>query len=219
MGNHDQQKFPHESHVLGPCLWACPGSRITTVTVCIPFHLGKVCQRSEILGHFRCTALPSEIEGHGTPEGSATRDRASATVLCSDGKWATSKVHLLLACLHESSRATANNAPRPLRESEAERAPTLSPKIATDFSTKRSPQTIKDNRRAKKLEARLVLRVPNFHIEVGSVGVLPDDANVLHHLSIRVLEHRAPTPDAGVKLDPSSTSARLFGGARGDKAL
>ena len=56
--------------------------------MCVTFfcHWGSARQIVETLGHFRAVAPPKAHAGHGTPEGSATLESASATVLCPEGR-------------------------------------------------------------------------------------------------------------------------------------
>ena len=61
------------------------------------FHRGWACQTPSTLGGALKVALDKANEGQAIPLGSLTRESASATVLCSDGKCATVKVHLLRA--------------------------------------------------------------------------------------------------------------------------
>merc|ERR1712194_432703 len=104
------------------------------------FHRGCASHKSWSLGGFLKTAEASAAEGLAQPLGSVVRESASATSLCSDGRWPTSKAQRRRDCLQDTSRATASNTPLPLSASELERAAVLSPRTATRSCTKWSPQ-------------------------------------------------------------------------------
>ena len=87
------------------------------------------------------TAEARASEGQAQTLGSAALESASATWLCSDGRWPTTNRHRRRACLHDNSRATANIEPRPFSERALSRAPVLSPRTATGVSVNRSPHT------------------------------------------------------------------------------
>merc|ERR1712194_331845 len=100
------------------------------------FHRGHANHKSLSLGGFAATAEARARAGHAHPLGSVVLDNASATTLCSAGKWPTSKDHLRRDCLQESSRDTASMTPLPFSAKASERAAVLSPRTATFSWTK-----------------------------------------------------------------------------------
>jgi hypothetical protein len=100
-------------------------------------------QRAIASGAARLTAPRRASWGRITCSGAARRDRASASRLCSDGRWPTLKSHPALLCLQEIYFATANMSPEPVRASASCNAAVLSPRTATDFPPNRPHQRIR----------------------------------------------------------------------------